>query len=351
MPLELVDALASAVAKGWLLELIDAAPLEAADAVPAGPISAEGPLLAEAMLRALASDAELERLDHEGDLEPLAAAVVRLSGVADGGGAVRAVELLREVLVSALVPAHVHPEDAAAIVERAALVAATVAAAAAGAIAPAEANAPPARPAKGGRRPKLATPADIVEPAPAAAAPIDLGAVRARLSAPAVDTSGGEGARPLWVVALERQAAAGGRFALVLVEVDGAEKLKASSGEAMFARVGRSLRDEVRRADLIAHEPDGRAWVVSPDCGRAGAEALAQRLAVAVERVAAPRGAALTASIGISYFPDDGRDADRLIEVAEEQMFAARAAGVRVIEVSEGDAGGDDERSGPRAAG
>jgi GGDEF domain-containing protein len=35
-------------------------------------------------------------------------------------------------------------------------------------------------------------------------------------------------------------------------------------------------------------------------------------------------------SIGIAFYPDDGRDAVALTEHAEEQMFAARASGVPV---------------------
>jgi GGDEF domain-containing protein len=355
LPLADLDAIAASIAKGWLLELIDAAPLESAEAVPAGPIAAEGPLLAEAMLRALGSDPALSRLEPGGDLEPLAAAGARLAGASEAAGAVRAVELLRGVMLAGLTAAGagLDPGDAAAVTERATLVAASVAAAAAaaagGAAVDDAATGPPRRPALSVTKPGSDRRAGG---APAAQGPIDLQAVRARASASAADAAG-EGGRPLWVVALERQVAAAGRFALLLVEVDGADKLRASSGEAMFARVGRAIRDQVRRVDLIAHEPDGRAWVVSPDCGRLGAEALAERLATAVERVAAPRGKALTASIGISYFPDDGRDGDSLIAFAEQQMFAARASGVRVIGEPSGDGGDDDDdqRSGPQAAG
>jgi hypothetical protein len=34
--------------------------------------------------------------------------------------------------------------------------------------------------------------------------------------------------------------------------------------------IGRSIRQLVRRADLLAHEDDGRIWVIVPGSGRAG---------------------------------------------------------------------------------
>jgi GGDEF domain-containing protein len=71
-------------------------------------------------------------------------------------------------------------------------------------------------------------------------------------------------------------------------------------------------------------------WVVAPDAGREGANALATRVADAVEHGGSSRGAALTASVGVALYPDDGRTAEELTAQAEESVYAARAAGVRV---------------------
>jgi GGDEF domain-containing protein len=175
-------------------------------------------------------------------------------------------------------------------------------------------------------RPTPAADEDPTEPAasgPAASGPH---------LAPAPPPDGGTA--PLWRAALERQLADGGRFGLLLVELDGADRLVLTEGDSaardLFARTGRAVRGAVRRIDLLAHEEDGRMWVVAPDAGRPGAEALAVRVADAVERAATVRGAPLTASVGIALYPDDGRDAEALTSQAEESALAARAAGVRV---------------------
>jgi GGDEF domain-containing protein len=139
---------------------------------------------------------------------------------------------------------------------------------------------------------------------------------------------------PLWIEALESHLAEGRRFSLLLVELDGAERLRASEHagavEAAFGRAARAIRAQVRRGDLIAHEEDGRAWVISPDLGRAGANALAERIAAAIERAASLRAVPLAASVGIAVHPEDGRDVESLMHRAEEAMFAARAEGARV---------------------
>ncbi len=148
-------------------------------------------------------------------------------------------------------------------------------------------------------------------------------------------------------------AARADEFALLLVDLDSVERLRlAGADEAAeaFARISRAVREHVRRADVVAHEDDGRVWVIAGDTGRTGAMALALRIADAVEAAASLHGAALTASVGIAIYPDDGREAAALTAQAEEGMYAARAAGTRV--------GGGPEpegapqgglRSGPRA--
>ena len=79
--------------------------------------------------------------------------------------------------------------------------------------------------------------------------------------------------------------------------------------------------------------------MIAGDTGRSGAKALALRIADAVEGAASLQGAALTVSVGIAVYPDDGRDAAALTGQAEEGMYAARAVGTRV--------GGGPEPDGP----
>jgi GGDEF domain-containing protein len=304
-----VAALASQpdeVAKRWLVALVEAAPLADAAAVPVDQLAREAPAFCGAVVRAVGSDEALTALLDD-SAAPGPADLVRLSGAADSPGAVAAAEALRRAIQEAAAGEVPHAEAGAlaALGDRLAHVCARIAAAAMTA-------------------PGVAAEPDLPRPMPVPEA-----------EAP------GEGAipgvtPPLWLAALERQIAGGGRFGLLLVAVDGAERLRPAEGEEgareLFGQVGRAVRDRLRRPDLLAHEEEGeRMWVVAPDAGREGAGALATRVAGAVEDAASSHGVALTASIGIALYPDDGRTAEELTAQAEEGAYAARAAGVRVV--------------------
>ena len=312
---------AEALAKEWLLELIGSRPLGEAVRVSTDRMAADGPALVAAVVAALVSDRELERLAADGEKAALAAAAGAIAGAGGPAELVAAVERLRSV-VWAAIERTAPGSPPASLAGRLAHVCATVAETA---LAAGERRAAPTESAQD----------DELAPIRAARA--------------------GDG--PLWIEALERQLADGGRsghrFALLLVDLDAADRLRLAAAEEAadaFARIGRAVREHVRRADVIAHEDDGRVWVIAGDTGRTGAAALALRIADAVESAAPLHGAALTASVGIAIYPDDGREAAGLTAHAEEGMFAARAAGTRVGGGPEPD--GTPEggvRSGPRA--
>jgi GGDEF domain-containing protein len=71
--------------------------------------------------------------------------------------------------------------------------------------------------------------------------------------------------------------------------------------------------------------------VLAADLGASGGRALAERLADAVAGAASLHGAPLSASIGIAACPSDGSDLAALEARADEALFAARAAGVRIV--------------------
>ena len=299
---------AAAAAKAWVIALIQWQPLSTAHLVPVGPLASEGPELCRAVLDALESDAALEWLTASPDGARLTFNGLRPTWGDDPASVVESVECLRSGVLAALVEFGLsEPGLLAAAGDRLAHVCALLAS-----VSVVE--------AASGLREREARPDPLGELAARAEA------ARPRPERP----------QPLWLAALERQIAesarSGGRFALLLVDVDDADRLRAATppGDALTA-LGRSIRQLVRRADLLAHEDDGRIWVVAPGSGRAGGVALASRLADAVRRSGELRGAPLGASVGLAVYPEDGADAGGLTAHAEEQMYAARASGVAVV--------------------
>src|SRR4051812_8276436 len=87
-----------AVAKAWLLELVAAAPLADAGALPVAELVSRGPGLCAALLEAVGAQAALDRLRPGGDRAALAAGTTELAGARDAAGAAAAVASLRRAL-------------------------------------------------------------------------------------------------------------------------------------------------------------------------------------------------------------------------------------------------------------
>ena len=161
---------AGEVTKAWLLELVAAAPLEAAAALPTGELVDFGPALSTAVVEALRDDAALARLLPGGELGALAARAGSLVGTSEPAAVIAAVESLRRaVLASMLAAARLDALTTAELVDRLAHVCTLVATAALTSTAKAEKKAAKKRQA------------DAVEAAAAIAVPA---AAAARSSAP-----------------------------------------------------------------------------------------------------------------------------------------------------------------------
>lgn len=343
-----LDRVAGRIAKGWLLELVDAAPLNLAPDIAAADLAVEGPVLARAMIEAAALDSELERLRSVGDLLWLASRAGELAGAANAAEIVAAVDVLREVALTELLGGLRRDEGelAAEVAARLAHVGAVVAQAA---LARERADAVPAVPDRlGDEHPQPASqvPTERQPPPEAGLGPDD---ELARVRAERLAVTDSDRERAPWRDALDglsrQRSAAGQRLVLLLVEVDGRERLVASEPDGavtVLEHAGRALREHLRNADVLVHEEAGRNWVIAPDIGRAGGLVLAERLAATVGWAASLRGVPLTASVGIAVFPEDGRDADAMASSAEESLFAARASGLPVAGgvPADGDDGG-----------
>jgi GGDEF domain-containing protein len=327
-----LEALADsdALAKGWLLTLIAAAPLQQAASVPAGELARDAPPLCAAMCAALASNDALDRLRGEGDLVPLAARAGRVAGAVDPAGTAGALAALRTVLWDAVADGlrAPDPELVAALAGRLALVCDVVAAAALAGL-----PAPPPAAVHAEDSPLLSA---VPDDAPVAAPPQP--AVPADVFPSVTASPAMEDRHEPWATAVvrrvERLLISGAPVAVLAVDIDGAERLLAADlhGEARSAldRVERALRDELRPGDAAVRERDGRLWIIGGGTTLEGARALGRRLAAATAGAATLGGAPLEASVGIAVSPDDGTDAASLVAHADEGVFAARAAGVNL---------------------
>jgi GGDEF domain-containing protein len=305
------------VAKGWLVALVEAASLSEAAAVPAAQLAAEGPALCAAVLEALGSEAALDRLRPGGDRCALAARAAELAGAQGPAAAVGAIEALRSATWAALCS-----EDAQLAI-RLAHVCATVLQETLALAAP-----PIEVPEAAG--PAATAPAPAPGPVPAAPEPdVPVVVHDARAAGDAVDPWRGPIERRL-----ERQSHDGRPFSVLTMEVDDLDRLlAAATGREVVEAIEaaeRAICSHLRPADMLVRERLGRYWLTAPETDLASGRALGQRLADAVSAAAYHHGAPLSMSIGLAVSPDDALDADMLAAHADEGLFAARAAGVRL---------------------
>jgi GGDEF domain-containing protein len=309
------------VAKGWLLALLEQAPLAQTPAILVADVARYGPALCAAVINALADDTALEGLERGGVLEPLAARTGELAGASSAEATAAAVDALHAVIWQAIRDAlpRPDPDQIAELAERLGAVIDLVRAAAL------HEPEPEAREREGaGVEPVAAAPeGEFIAGRPARGAGPE----------PAIDH------KALWIGAFEEELAGarrtGAHLSLLLAELEDADRLLAveAPGEASatFGRFAQALRDAVRRQDILVSESESRAWVIARDTARSGAEALADRIASAVSSAPPWRGAPLSATIGVAVLGEDGDGAESLIEVAEEARFAAAASGVAVL--------------------
>jgi diguanylate cyclase len=139
--------------------------------------------------------------------------------------------------------------------------------------------------------------------------------------------------------------AAGGRVAVLVLDLDRFKEINDSLGhavgDALLRQVGPRLRDQLRAGDLLGRTGGDEFVVVSRDLDAEGAAALASRIQAELRRPFRVGEVDLSVdlSTGIAVGPDHAGHAEELLQLADLAMYAAKASrtGVAVF---------DDQRDG-----
>jgi diguanylate cyclase (GGDEF)-like protein len=134
--------------------------------------------------------------------------------------------------------------------------------------------------------------------------------------------------------AVQRARRRNAKLAVVFLDLDGFKQINDlhghDAGDALLIELAGRLRDNLRASDLIARLGGDEFLVVLEEVQDAEpVEVVAKKLLVETVRPYALPGAtaSVTASIGISMFPDDAADATALMKHADIAMYAAKQAG------------------------
>lgn len=151
------------------------------------------------------------------------------------------------------------------------------------------------------------------------------------------DTITGLPNRALLTDRLEQEAARARRgrigFALLMYDLDGFKSVNDTwghaAGDRVLAEVGARSRQSVRASDTVGRLGGDEFMAILPETSLAGALAVADKL---LEALAQPYAvgkdeARLSASVGVSVFPEDGADGERLQQAADAALYAAKREG------------------------
>lgn len=132
---------------------------------------------------------------------------------------------------------------------------------------------------------------------------------------------------------IDRCAREGGRFAIVMLDVDNLkyynDRFGHLGGSAALREIAELLRRRTRSIDLVAKYGGDEFCVLLQGADWQRAAAFAERIRSAVEAhpFESDGGRRLTVSMGITAHPDEGHDPRDLLRRADERLYEAKAAG------------------------
>ena len=134
--------------------------------------------------------------------------------------------------------------------------------------------------------------------------------------------------------AIRRASATGGRLALLFVDLDGFKGVNDTyghaAGDALLRTIGQRIRRCLRAGDAVARVGGDEFNILLDDVGSEKEAARVARTLLA--RIGEPvevdrQSIALSASIGISFYPQDADGVDELVTHADMAMYEAKSRG------------------------
>jgi diguanylate cyclase (GGDEF)-like protein len=132
-------------------------------------------------------------------------------------------------------------------------------------------------------------------------------------------------------VEVERTLRAENELSIVIGDLDHFkavnDELGHRAGDEALVRIGGILHTRRRVGDSIARTGGEEFTILLPGASEHEAYLVAERLRVTVEKEFADHPVPLTFSFGVATYPEHGRDADAVIEAADQALYAAKALG------------------------
>lgn len=121
------------------------------------------------------------------------------------------------------------------------------------------------------------------------------------------------------------------QVSLILLDLDHLKHINDThghrTGDAALCHVSSIMKSTVREVDICARYGGEEFVVILPQCDRASAIEVAERLRQSIASTPLILAEQVTASIGVATYPSGAKNKEELIEMADRAMYLAKAAG------------------------
>ena len=130
-------------------------------------------------------------------------------------------------------------------------------------------------------------------------------------------------------------------FAILLIDIDGLKRINDAygrvAGDRTLVNVATALGEQLRSVDTPIRMGGDEFLILLPHQTSARARVVGERVADAIEADENPTGQPLRVSVGVVSSPQDGSEAEELLETVDAAMYQAKAAGLRMVVAGDGD--------------
>jgi diguanylate cyclase (GGDEF)-like protein len=133
----------------------------------------------------------------------------------------------------------------------------------------------------------------------------------------------------------------GRKFSVIMIDSDSLKRANDAygheTGDELLKTMAKTIQDELRNEDLLSRYGGDEFVVLLPDTNGEGArltaERIRERIAAAALYVGGER-VAISASMGVATYPDNGADFERVFDAADNAMYDSKNGGKNKVSVA-----------------
>lgn len=129
-------------------------------------------------------------------------------------------------------------------------------------------------------------------------------------------------------------------FSIAMIDIDNFKQYNDThghiNGDRILKLVANALVDHTRKSDIVARYGGDEFIIIFPELGKDKARIIAEKLCQTIQETNFPRSKSypeinLTISLGVSTFPDDGKEEKLLVQKADEALYQAKESGRNTV--------------------